>query len=612
MMKSFPLIIFLSFLILTSCSINERRTMDVLVCINSASKEVTKAREYLIPYLDHFGLPYHILDLAESAFPEETPDYALIILAHPDISNGINKDQIIGFIKSVGRKGTGIVTFDPGISLSGVQKINPSADIKWLTFSTVSHFITESHPENDTLKLYNSMHLTVPDTYQGYPLIENAGEPLLILEEKDRQKYIAWTSMDWMHSDIFGPIRGLDDCLWKSFAWAARKPFIMHALPRVVTMRVDDVAGRGGLWDEKPLYWVKTANTFGFKPWLGLFIYNLAPETIDELRSYLLTGQATAFPHAFGRPKRSDRRVESYVSQNPLDTVSFYYYPDAIPFRADSYDEFIYFDHHNSRPWSDEEALHGLNAVSDWYDAHKPLPVSSCLIPHWYEMGTNCSGIIKEKWNAEFSSLVIPPDNPYADSVPWLAAGPFRSYEEPGSSTSWTRPGGQRPVYYADFLDIGNETFFNCLTEIRDDADYEWAPDNDVEATVGRGVRQLERAMNSLALAVLFTHETDCIYRIKPGNWNSEMKQISEGIAKYKPKYMLLDDAMRLVKTYHTSRPESVMCKHGSKSVVVNFTGYSEVSSSVIVFTEKENKIVTGFIDIKPFTKDTTINLKLY
>jgi hypothetical protein len=36
------------------------------------------------------------------------------------------------------------------------------------------------------------------------------------------------------------------------------------------------------------------------------------------------------------------------------------------------------------------------------------------------------------------------------------------------------------------------------------------------------------------------------------------------------------------------------------------------VSSSVTLLTEKENKIVAGFIDIKPFTKDTTINLKLY
>jgi hypothetical protein len=89
-----------------------------------------------------------------------------------------------------------------------------------------------------------------------------------------------------------------------------------------------------------------------------------------------------------------------------MDTVSFYYYPDALPFRAYSYDEFIYFDHHNSRPWSDEEAVRGLNAVSDWYDTHQPLPVSSCLIPHWYEMGTNCVGIVKKKWNAEFGLVI--------------------------------------------------------------------------------------------------------------------------------------------------------------------------------------------------------------
>ncbi|MGB9746412.1 MAG: hypothetical protein ACPLXM_05740 [Bacteroidales bacterium] len=37
---------------------------------------------------------------------------------------------------------------------------------------------------------------------------------------------------------------------------------------------------------------------------------------------------------------------------------------DAMPLRAENYDEFIYFDHHNGKPWSDEEAQRGLDAVA--------------------------------------------------------------------------------------------------------------------------------------------------------------------------------------------------------------------------------------------------------
>lgn len=600
-MKSRLFIPLFSLLMLTSCSVSNKQSMDVLLCLNSKSPEIVKAREYLIPYLDHFGMPYHILDLGESAFPENMQDHALIVIGHPGISEGIDKNQLVRQVRLAAKKGTGIVTFDPGISLYNEPSTIAVATFDRVVIKTASHFITTSHPENDTLKFYNSLSVNFPVNLMAFPLIENSDNPLLMLEDTDNGKLVIWTSMDWMHSNIFGPVKGLDDCLWKSFVWAARKPFVIHALPPVVTMRVDDVAARGGLWDESPLYWVKTANKYGFRPWLGLFIYNLNPDAIDELRSYLMNGQATAFPHAFGRPNRIDRITES----------SFYYYPDAIALRADSYDEFIYYDHHNAGPWKDKEALHGLNAVIDWYDMHQPLPVSSCLIPHWYEMGNNCARFVKEKWGAEFSCFPKIPNRPYADSVEWLVSGPYRLYEKPGSSTAWTRPGGQRPVYYADFINVDGEIFFNCLTEIRDDAGYEWAPDNDVEATVGRGVRQLERAMNSLALAVLFTHETDYIYRIRPENWDSEMKQISEGIAEYQPRYMLLDDAMQLVKTYHTSRLESVLYDSSNGSVDVNFTGYSEASSSVTLFNEKEDRIISEYIDIKPFKKDTVISLKL-
>jgi len=89
--------------------------------------------------------------------------------------------------------------------------------------------------------------------------------------------------------------------LWRSLVWAARKPFALRGLPPLVTMRVDEVAGQGVLWQQSPLYWVHLANRHGFKPWLGLFIYNLTEPAVNELRDLIQRDQATAFPHAFGR-----------------------------------------------------------------------------------------------------------------------------------------------------------------------------------------------------------------------------------------------------------------------------------------------------------------------
>ena len=93
----------------------------------------------------------------------------------------------------------------------------------------------------------------------------------------------------------------------------------------------------------------------------------------------------------------------------------------------------------------------------------------------------------------------------------------------------------KRPVYYADYYNLAGCPFFNTITEIRDDAGYEWAPDNDVEASIGRGVRQVRRALDSLALGSLFTHETDFIYKIEPDRWAEIIAGVAKGIASYNP-----------------------------------------------------------------------------
>jgi hypothetical protein len=50
---------------------------------------------------------------------------------------------------------------------------------------------------------------------------------------------------------VKGPLSGLDDLVWHSTAWAARKPFIMQGMPPFLTMRVDDV--------NSPFDWIHVA-----------------------------------------------------------------------------------------------------------------------------------------------------------------------------------------------------------------------------------------------------------------------------------------------------------------------------------------------------------------
>ncbi len=72
---------------------------------------------------------------------------------------------------------------------------------------------------------------------------------------------------------------------------------------------------------------------------------------MDELRSYLLSGEATAAPHAFGRPNRNNKRMDGYLKTGDANEYPFWYDTTAFRLRATWYDEFIYFDHHNGKPW---------------------------------------------------------------------------------------------------------------------------------------------------------------------------------------------------------------------------------------------------------------------
>ena len=48
-----------------------------------------------------------------------------------------------------------------------------------------------------------------------------------------RGRAVQFASYEWMSPSIRGPLRGLDDLVWRSLAWAARKPFVMQGAPQL-------------------------------------------------------------------------------------------------------------------------------------------------------------------------------------------------------------------------------------------------------------------------------------------------------------------------------------------------------------------------------------------
>ena len=334
-------------------------------------------------------------------------------------------------------------------------------------------------------------------------------------------------------------------------------------------------------------------------------VRDLTELAVNELRELIQRGQATASPHALGLRSRPGMAEVYYWGESApqsaqINEDEFVRFHGRRPCPADL-DDFIYYDHLNGRPWPDAEAARRLSAVDEWYAAHAPLPMSSILVPHWSEIGRNAVAHVHGRWGARYGIIHMDAGRPYRLSTPWLKLGPFRRYEAPGTAAINPARRGQRPFFIADFLNLAGYRFFDCITEIRSDAGYEWMPDNDVPATVGRGVRQLRRAFDSMALPVLFTHETDHIYRISPDNWSAAIAQVARGIADYGPIYVTLDEGMRYVRATRTSRLESCVHHSTRRELTAVLSGQADVPTHLWLFTENQGEIEQRLLDVPPF-----------
>jgi hypothetical protein len=278
-----------------------------------------------------------------------------------------------------------------------------------------------------------------------------------------------------------------------------------------------------------------------------------------------------------------------------------YYHPTAISYLSDYYDEFIFFDHNNRKPWSDEVAAKALKAVDDWYTEIGPLPKSNYLIAHWGEMGTNTISHVAKDWNVEFIAKSKILDKAWGDEAPSIKQGPFRKFEEPLIGKPKKVQPTFKSSYSADFIELAGEEFFAFSSTISDITGYELQPDNDVEATADRGIRTLRRGLESKSLAVLFTHETDYIFRVRPDNWDAIFQKISQGIASYNPVYMTTDEALKIVRAHHTSSIKNSSFNRGTGKLEIFMSGHTDVPTNVFVYTEVDDQVKEMQVEIPAF-----------
>lgn len=540
-------------------------TNKALVMINSESIFFTEYELYIKPYIDWFGIPYETCDVVTDELPPLN-NFAIIILGH----NFLFEDNYpISEIEIAVSSGTGLYSFDDHLfdyqsAFNAPGAIHPQVTSSQIDFMT-DHYITQLHevdqynPANNlaTLKYIGEVQqtLTVDETYFSLTGVNTVTlatisegvntEPLLQVTEFGNGRVVKWSSYDWMFDHVFGPVRGMDDLIWRGIIWAARKPFVMQGLPPMITMRVDDVDGVGSQYMQD-LEWLQICNEFGLIPWVGIFTRTNSVSFYGILRDLIDNNLATASPHSF------------------------------------TIDDLIYFNYDDNPDFS---APDSVRKVRDIFNANN-LQMSNYLVPHHYLLTSDALAEIRSM-GIEFIGTNIPCDRIPGLDYPgeWLMAGPFRIGR---SGFGWQGT----PKFYADSVNWSGNDFFICLTEISDDGPpgfgYEWYPNIGTnDDVIARGIRHLRRALDGMELPVLFTHEY--YIDLSAENWRQILSEITNVISVYNPEYISTDDALQYVRARKNIKLEDVISDDGLISI--SCSGVNDTETKCYLFLEDGNQI---------------------
>jgi hypothetical protein len=568
---------------------------DAVVLVNSTSPRYSDFERYIQPYLENFGVPYVVQNIATNPAGTNIGSHALIIIGHRalDTNHLYLSSAAQSAIALAVSNGTGLVNFDTDLAAGSSPRYQFIQDIFGFGYGSsgasnaivftnaqpgsAMHYVVAAHTNIEGILMRGNISvagLILPAT-NAQPVVLAGGKPLVTVAKFGRGRAVQWASLDWMSVLIMGPTAGLDDVMWRGMVWAGRKPFVLRGFPNLATFRIDDVGG--------PLWWAHIANEAGFKPFLAVFIDDPIASTRAEMSAMISNGLATWCPHSFNASGM------------------------------------IYFNHQTESAWSDAAQSNNYNTVNGWMITNG-LPNPKLIATHYSEIGTNAFGGLLN-WGVEFCPIeVVPGTIEYTNNnpAPWIVAGPYRYYENP-------LPGETNlPMYYCDWLTIPghpemSNNFFNCYTEIRDiESCGQWCPLNgDIPGSAARGAAMLKRGFDSMVLSTLFTH--DWKIQNTPGvagpnppmstnSWRAIMYSITNILAPYKPTFVTLEYGNQYARATKTSRISSSQYDFSSGQLQVTLTGRTDLAISVLVFNGDDNAITNIYGNVPPFTNSATVN----
>ncbi len=194
---------------------------DAVVIVNSSSPSYLDFQHYVQPYLDHFGVPYSVLDITNSPVTAAIGDCALVIIGHRqlDLAHMYLDTTEEGFISSAVNFGAGLVNFDNDLSADGVSPrylfINDVFGFGYggavsgsgVNFpSGTLHYIAERHSPGEVIGTgqMNLPGVTLPSDVTS--VVSTGAQPIIAVTSFGAGRAVQWGSYDWMSTSVHGPV----------------------------------------------------------------------------------------------------------------------------------------------------------------------------------------------------------------------------------------------------------------------------------------------------------------------------------------------------------------------------------------------------------------------
>jgi len=301
--------------------------MALLVLVDSSGSYHQRSivdETVLVP-LEHFGMPYRLLDLSrQRPSVELLAGCAALIIAQDALGDRLSEGET-RLIADAVREGMGLVNFDWDLrryhgalleifGFRGVERLPyasnlilvPSNDhyITWLQQARALHqskrmvtAVMVKEWRDDVVALAEAVLGKEQLVYIRHLVPGNAFEPghypIVFATKWGRGRAVQWVMNPRLwRAGALGHLGGLDDIFWRSIVWAVRKPFVANAIPPFVNMSFDDCSGR------HDFRYLDVCTRYGYIPLVSLFLDNIQEKHRSTLRGKVETGEIVIDTHA--------------------------------------------------------------------------------------------------------------------------------------------------------------------------------------------------------------------------------------------------------------------------------------------------------------------------